>query len=77
AFGPVGASALGTGETAARALFEWWSELIEVPVLAEGALTPALIADLAPVADFIGVGPEIWSAGDPAAALAELDKALG
>ncbi len=72
AFGPVGETALGTGARAERDLFAWWSEMIEVPVVAEGGLTASLAADFAPVTDFFGVGGEIWSADDPARALKEL-----
>ena len=46
-FGPVGATGLGDGSVAPLDLFAWWSEMIEVPVVAEGGLTPALAADLA------------------------------
>lgn len=77
AFGPAGAGLLGTGAVADRDLFAWWSEMIEVPVLAEGGLTPALVADLAPVTDFFAVGPEIWSAADPLAALRDLLAPMG
>jgi thiamine-phosphate pyrophosphorylase len=77
AFGPAGDGALGSGQRADRELFAWWSEMIEVPVVAEGALTPALIADLAPVADFLALGEEIWRADDPAAELARLIAAMG
>ncbi len=77
AFGPAGATALGTGTRAERDLFAWWSEMIEVPVIAEGGLTPELVADLAPVTDFLGFGAEIWSSDDPAAALAALLRPLG
>lgn len=71
-FGPCGATALGRGEPAPLDLFEWWSQVIEVPVVAEGALDPALIAALWPLADFIAIGSEIWQAKDPSAALTEL-----
>ncbi len=71
-FGPCGPTTLGQGEVAPLDLFAWWSEVIEVPVVAEGALTPALIAQLAPVADFIALGSEVWSAPDPVEALAQL-----
>ncbi|WP_134680069.1 thiamine phosphate synthase [Paracoccus ravus] len=71
-FGPCRSTALGHGEIAELDLFQWWSEMIEVPVVAEGALTPALIAQLAPLSDFIALGPEIWSEGDPAEALGML-----
>lgn len=69
AFGPVGATALGDGSRAEHDLFAWWSEMIEVPVVAEGALTRDLVESLAPVTDFFALGEEIWSTDDPAAAL--------
>ena len=72
AFGPVGATPLGTGTAAPGDLFEWWSEMIEVPVVAEGALTPDLVARLAPVTDFFGIGEEIWREADAAAAIRDL-----
>ena len=77
AFGPAGETLLGTGALAGRELFAWWSEMIEVPVVAEGGLTAALVADLAPVTDFLGIGPEIWRQDDPPAALRSLLAAIG
>lgn len=71
-FGPCGESSLNQGETVDPELLAWWSEMIEVPVVAEGALTPELVVSLAPYTDFIAIGPEIWSADDPAEALALL-----
>lgn len=76
-FAPVGETVLDRGERVGRDLLEWWTEMIEVPVVAEGALTPALVADLAPVTDFLAVGMEIWTQDDPAAALAHLLRPLG
>lgn len=75
-FGPVGASALGDGAHAPQALFEWWSEMVEVPVVAEGALTPELVAELAPVVDFLAIGEEIWSTDEPLSALRALTAAF-
>lgn len=71
-FGPVGHSALGRGEPAPVDLFAWWSEMIELPVVAEGALDAGAVAALAPVTDFLAIGPEIWSTEDPVAALGSL-----
>lgn len=76
-FGPVSASALGDGSHAPLDLFEWWSEVIEVPVVAEGGLDAARIAQLAPFTDFFGLGAEIWQAEDPARRLGELIEAMG
>ncbi|MEC3860485.1 thiamine phosphate synthase [Mesobacterium sp. TK19101] len=75
-FGPVGATSLGDGARAERDLFEWWSAMIELPVVAEGALDEALIRDLTPVTDFFGIGEEIWGNDDPAATLARLVAAM-
>lgn len=72
AFGPIGVSPLGDGSRVEFDLFEWWSEVIEVPVVAEGALTAELVARFGPVTDFLGLGPEIWADPDPARALATL-----
>lgn len=77
AFGPVGASALGDGAQAAPDLFQWWSEMIEIPVVAEGALDAELMGQLTPITDFFGIGDEIWSSDNPAAALGALIKAMG
>jgi thiamine-phosphate pyrophosphorylase len=76
AFGPVGPSALGGGKQADLELFAWWSEMIEVSVVAEGALTADLIRMLAPHTDFFGIGDEIWSSDDPTVALATLRAAM-
>lgn len=75
-FGPVAASALGDGAVAGPDLFQWWSEMIEVPVVAEGGLTEANIRALAPHTDFLGIGDEIWSQDDPLAALRKLLAAM-
>ena len=76
AFGPCGQTALGDGRVADTDLFQWWSEMIEVPVVAEGALTRDLIHTLSPFTDFFGIGEEIWRTDDPLATLADLRAAL-
>ncbi|MCV2870427.1 thiamine phosphate synthase [Defluviimonas sp. WL0002] len=68
AFGPVGSVTLGTDGAAEHELFEWWSAMIEVPVIAEGGLTLGLVESLAPVTDFFAFGDEIWNSEDPAQA---------
>lgn len=75
-FGPVGATALGDGTLAEFDLFQWWSEVVEVPVVAEGGLTLDLVRSLTPHTDFFGIGDEIWAQDDPAAALALLHGAM-
>lgn len=77
AFGPVGTTPLGDGSQASDDLFGWWSEMIEVPVVAEGALRLEDVERLAPLTDFFGVGEEIWREEDAAAALRALMAPLG
>ncbi len=76
-FGPVGGGALGDGSVAEAELFDWWSQMIELPVVAEGGLTTDSLSQLAPITDFFGIGDEIWSTEDPAATLAALLRAMG
>lgn len=71
-FGPVGETVLGTGETVPEELFAWWSEIVEMPIVAEGALSHEKIRALAPITDFFAFGEEVWSAEDPAARVQEL-----
>ena len=71
-FGPVDGAVLGDGRLADRELFEWWSEMIEVPVVAEGGLSEERLASLWDVVDFLAFGEEVWGAEDPAARLAAL-----
>ena len=76
-FGPVGQTGLGDGSRAEAGLFEWWSQMIELPVVAEGALDTGLIRELAPVTDFFALGAEVWSADDPVAETGRLIAAMG
>lgn len=77
AFGPVQPTGLDDGEIAETELFEWWSQVIEVPCVAEGQLDLAMIEKLAPMTDFFGIGAEIWGHDDPVAALKTLWSAVG
>ena len=77
AFGPLGETPLGDGAVVDFELFEFWSAAIEVPVVAEGALTEALVAQYGPVTDFFSIGEEIWRSDDPLAALKQLLAPLG
>ncbi|MFT5625671.1 MAG: thiamine-phosphate pyrophosphorylase, partial [Lentimonas sp.] len=76
AFGPCGQTTLGDGRQAELELFEWWSTMIEVPVVAEGALTKELITAISPHTDFFGFGDEIWSTDNPLATFAALRSAI-
>ena len=71
-FGPVSPSALGDGTLAELELFDWWSKMIEVPVVAEGQMTSEAVSALWQVTDFLALGEEIWREDDAAAALGAL-----
>ncbi len=72
-FGPVGdMGELGDGTRAEPALFQWWSEMIEVPVVAEGGLNADSLRHVRDHVDFATFGPEIWQAKDPASEAARL-----
>lgn len=77
-FGPIGdTGALGPGELAEVELFRWWSQMIEVPLVAEGNATPAAIAGIKEYVDFLTLGDEIWTAeGGAVAAVQAIMQAL-
>lgn len=75
-FGPVGVTALGDGEQAEQDLFAWWSQMIELPVVAEGALDTDTIRALSPFTDFFALGEEIWAQDDPVAALKQFHTTM-
>ncbi|MEM6617693.1 MAG: thiamine phosphate synthase [Pseudomonadota bacterium] len=66
AFGPVTATGLSHQDPVDLATFAWWSEMIELPVVAEGGITLDAAETLAPVCDFLALGPEIWAQGQSA-----------
>lgn len=75
--GPVAATALGDGEVASAELFEWWAEMIETPVVAEGGVTADIARALAAHADFIAADAAVWDAeGGPAAGARAMAKAI-
>lgn len=77
-FGPVAAEdALRTGETAEPALFEWWQDMIELPVVAEGGMTPEIAESLCGAADFIAARRSVWDHPEgPAAGVAAYVAAI-
>lgn len=79
ALGPVGdVGALGEGTRAGDELFEWWSEMIETPVVAEGGVTVEDAARLAQWVDFVVPEVSVWEAPEGIeAALARYAGALG
>lgn len=71
-FGPLSVGNLGDGNTVSLDVFEWWSDFVEVPIVAEGGITLDMTEKFAPFSDFIALGPELWEhSDDPKATLAE------
>jgi thiamine-phosphate pyrophosphorylase len=70
-FGPMTQTALGDEAVAEFDTFEWWSQMVELPVIAEGNLTLDVAATIAPVADFIALGAELWNTDDAVKTLSD------
>ncbi|MCI4661523.1 MAG: thiamine phosphate synthase [Neomegalonema sp.] len=77
-FGPVRAPAnLHNGELATRSLFEWWQAMIEIPVVAEGGITPDVAAELVGAADFVASCRAVWQHPEgPAQAIRAFHEAI-
>lgn len=61
-FGPVAApEALRTGALAEPELFAWWQSMIELPVVAEGGMTPEIAGELVGSADFVLADRSVWA----------------
>ncbi len=75
-FGPVQSTTLGDGQVADVDLFAWWSEMIEVPVVAEGALDIPTLANLRKVTDFVALQDEIWREDNQSEALSAYITAM-
>ena len=71
----------GTKDTAIRAdpdLLRWWSEMMELPVVAIGGITPANCGPLVQAgADFLAVVGAVWDHPDgPAAGVRAMNDAI-
>jgi thiamine-phosphate pyrophosphorylase len=76
AFGPVGETGLlGDDTRAPDDLFAWWSEMIEVPSVAEGGIGVGEAARLSAIVDFAVPDRRLWDAPDPAAEIAAVGAA--
>lgn len=75
-FGPIGPSPLDDGGVADLEIFQWWSEMIEVPVVAEGNLSIDLVRELSPFTDFFAFQDELWKQDNPVKTLAEFVAAF-
>lgn len=63
------------GDPAPLDLFQWWAEIIETPVVAEGGIGEEEARTLSPFADYVVPALTIWN-GDLAANLRRLHAAL-
>jgi thiamine-phosphate pyrophosphorylase len=76
-FGPVSDTGLlGSDQRAPDDLFQWWSEMIETPSVAEGGVTEAEASRLGSIADFLVPDRRIWDDPDPSARFAACAAAL-
>ena len=58
-------------------ILSWWSAIAEIPSVAIGGITPVNAAPLvAAGADFVAVCQAVWGTGDPAAAVADFERAF-
>ena len=74
-FGPLHSEGLDV-ETADPEIFEWWSEMIEIPVVAEGGLSLPILQNIKDHVDFVTFGREIFDASHPSTQLRALLGAL-
>ncbi|MEM0987513.1 MAG: thiamine phosphate synthase [Pseudomonadota bacterium] len=75
--GPVGDTGLlGDDSRADDALFVWWAEMIETPVVAEGGVTVADAQRLSEHTDFVVPDVALWQGDDPIGALKAYAAAL-
>ena len=64
-----------TERTVERA--QWWAEIFNTPAVAVAADLASVSAMVATGAEFLGVGPWLFAAADPAATLAEVVRLAG
>lgn len=79
AFGAFGQTATKDPKTFAEPdILTWWQELMEIPCVAIGGITPETAGALAAAgADFVAVSGAVWTHGEgPAAAVRAFDAAL-
>ena len=58
-------------------ILSWWSAIAEIPSVAIGGITPVNAAPLvAAGADFVAVCQAVWGTDDPAAAVADFERAF-
>ena len=71
AFGPTSDDGLES-PLALPELYQWWSEMIEVPLVTEGKITSTTLMSVKDHVDFVALGEEVFGSTDPSAALRAL-----
>lgn len=68
--GPIGdVGALGSEDRAEDELFHWWAEMIETPVVAEGAVRPEDAKRLTEFTDFVVPDVTLWQSPENVVAM--------
>ncbi|PWL16875.1 thiamine phosphate synthase [Falsochrobactrum shanghaiense] len=76
-FGKIGADTKPDAHPRNLALAQWWSEMIEIPSIAQaGNSLQSVIVAAATGADFVALGRAVFEADDPAKAVAEANRLL-
>jgi len=75
-FGPLENDGLGNSKSVPKEIFEWWSEIIEVPVVVEGNLKAFGLREISKFTDFIAFGEELWGSKNPNDSLQKLQEAF-
>ncbi len=70
-FGPIESQGLDI-ESANAELFEWWSEMIEIPVVAEGHISAQNITPIKDHTDFVAIGDEYFLSEAPDKSLRDI-----
>ena len=70
--GPLAESKFSNDEKAPIDIFKWWSEVIEIPIVAEGSIDQITMKALLKYSDFIAIGNEIWDSDDFELTLSDL-----
>ena len=70
--GPLVRNKLGNASITPIETFRWWSQFIEIPIVAEGNLNQNVIGKLISITDFLAIGHEIWGSNNFEATLEEL-----
>ncbi|MFC0244107.1 thiamine phosphate synthase [Falsochrobactrum ovis] len=76
-FGKIGADTKADAHPRNLALAEWWSELVEIPCIAQAGSSLESIKEAAKTgADFVALGRAVFESDDPAQTVADANRML-